>query len=161
MPHQIAATARISRQSQILWSCTILQQAKIESEPWPLVVYLIPNKPRTLSYTNGQNTLFTDAQERGSILKLRSSTSKYLNFYTVSEHEYRPLLNKPYWNRVSLTKKNLSLKCCQSLEQSLFLTSGQDLSKEVLWVSLGQRAAKLQAIKVGGLEKKSAAQPRP
>ena len=27
---------------------------------------------------------------------------------------------------------------------------GLDLSKEVLWVSLGQLAAKLQAVKVGG-----------
>ena len=31
---------------------------------------------------------------------------------------------------------------------------GLDLSKDVLWVSVGQRAAKLQAVKVGGLKKK-------
>ena len=31
-----------------------------------------------------------------------------------------------------------------------------DLSKEVLWVSLGQRTAKLSAVKVGGLKKNSA-----
>ena len=36
---------------------------------------------------------------------------------------------------------------------------GLDLSKEVLWVSVGQRAAKYQAVKVGGLEKNSAPQP--
>ena len=30
---------------------------------------------------------------------------------------------------------------------------GLDLSKEVLWVSVGQRAAELPAIKVGGQEK--------
>ena len=36
--------------------------------------------------------------------------------------------------------------------------SGLDLFKEVLWVALGQRTAKLQAIKVGDL-KKPAAQP--
>ena len=30
---------------------------------------------------------------------------------------------------------------------------GLDLSKEVLWVSVGQLAAKLQAVKVGGLKK--------
>ena len=36
---------------------------------------------------------------------------------------------------------------------------GLDLSKEVLWVSVGQRAAVLLAVKVRG-EKKSADQPR-
>ena len=30
---------------------------------------------------------------------------------------------------------------------------GLDLSKEVLWVSVGQRTAKLQAVKVGDLRK--------
>ena len=30
---------------------------------------------------------------------------------------------------------------------------GLDLSKEVLWVSVGQRAAELQAVKVGGQKK--------
>ena len=33
--------------------------------------------------------------------------------------------------------------------------------KAVIWFSLGQRASKLQAIKVGGLKKKSANRPRP
>ena len=31
---------------------------------------------------------------------------------------------------------------------------GLDLSKEALWVSVGQRAAVLQAVKVGGQKKK-------
>ena len=30
---------------------------------------------------------------------------------------------------------------------------GLDLSKEALWVSVGQLAAKLQAVKVGGVKK--------
>ena len=34
-----------------------------------------------------------------------------------------------------------------------------DLSKDVLWVSVGQRAAELLAVKVGGVKKKSAARP--
>ena len=34
-----------------------------------------------------------------------------------------------------------------------------DLSKDVLWVSVGQRVAKLQPVKVGGLKKYSAIQP--
>ena len=36
---------------------------------------------------------------------------------------------------------------------------GLDVSKEVLWVSVCQRAAKLPAGKVGGLKKNSAMQP--
>ena len=36
---------------------------------------------------------------------------------------------------------------------------GLDLSKEVLWVSVGQRAAEIPAIKVGGLKKNSTAWP--
>ena len=35
-------------------------------------------------------------------------------------------------------------------EQKKCLGLGQDLSKEVLWVSVDQRVAKLQAVKVGG-----------
>ena len=38
---------------------------------------------------------------------------------------------------------------------------GLDLSKEVLWVSVGQRAAELPAVKVGAWKKKSANRPRP
>ena len=36
---------------------------------------------------------------------------------------------------------------------------GLDLSKNVLWVSVGQRAADLRAVKVGGLKKNSAIRP--
>ena len=36
---------------------------------------------------------------------------------------------------------------------------GLDLSKKVLWVSVGQRAADLRAVKVGGQKKNSANQP--
>ena len=36
---------------------------------------------------------------------------------------------------------------------------GLDLSKNVLWVSVGQGAADLRAVKVGGSKKNSAARP--
>ena len=36
---------------------------------------------------------------------------------------------------------------------------GLDLSKEVLWVSVGQRVADLRAVKVGGHQKNSADRP--
>ena len=66
-----------------------------------------------------------------------------------------PLLSKPYVNGVFLTRQNLCLKCCQSLEQKLCKQSVQDLSKEVLWASVGYRASKLQAVKVGEMKKKN------
>ena len=45
------------------------------------------------------------------------------------------------------------------LNRDYFNKGGLDLSKEVLWVSVGQRAADLRAVKVGGWKKKSANQP--
>ena len=44
------------------------------------------------------------------------------------------------------------------LERVYVNKRGLDLSKEVLWVSVGQRAAVLRAVKVGG-QKNSAVQP--
>ena len=70
------------------------------------------------------------------------------------------LLNKPYVNGVILRGQNhLYSKCCLSLLQKLCQQWGQDLSKEILYVSVGQMAAKLQAVKVGSLKKHFAAQP--
>ena len=39
------------------------------------------------------------------------------------------------------------------LDKNFVNKRGLDLSKEVIWVSVGQRAAELPAIKVGGQEK--------
>ena len=39
------------------------------------------------------------------------------------------------------------------LERVYVNTRGLDLSKEVLWVSVGQRAKDLRAVKVGGQQK--------
>ena len=36
------------------------------------------------------------------------------------------------------------------LNRDYFNKEGLDLSKEILWVSVGQRAADLRAVKVGG-----------
>ena len=60
------------------------------------------------------------------------------------------LLNKPYLNGVTLREQILFLKCYQSLEQK---RRGLDLFKEVLWVSVGQSSAKLQAVKGEGMKK--------
>ena len=40
-----------------------------------------------------------------------------------------------------------------SFELKVLFYEVLDLSTEVLWISVGQRAAKLQAVKVGGLKK--------
>ena len=45
------------------------------------------------------------------------------------------------------------------LDRNYFNKEDLDLSKEVLWVSVGQRVEELPAIKVGGLKKISAAWP--
>ena len=45
------------------------------------------------------------------------------------------------------------------LSRNLANKGGLNLFKEVLWVSVGQMAAELPAIKVGGLKKSSAEQP--
>ena len=49
------------------------------------------------------------------------------------------------------------IKCNKSAARLLnidcVIKGGLDLSKEVLWVSVGQRAAVLQAVKVGGQKK--------
>ena len=52
------------------------------------------------------------------------------------------------------------MKCIKSAARLLNIDcvnkGGLDLSKEVLWVSVSQRAAVLQAVKVGGQKKNSA-----
>ena len=57
----------------------------------------------------------------------------------------------------------MEIRCIKSsdrlLNRNCVNRGGLDLSKEVLWVSVGQRAAELPAIKVGGLKKNSASRP--
>ena len=51
----------------------------------------------------------------------------------------------------------MEIKCIESAARLLNIDcvnkGGLDLSKEVLWASVGQRAAVLQAVKVGGQKK--------
>ena len=49
----------------------------------------------------------------------------------------------------------MGIKCIKSDARHIDCVNkrGLDLSKEVLWVSVGQRAAVLQAVKVGGQKK--------
>ena len=58
------------------------------------------------------------------------------------------LLNKPYVNGVILIGKNLSLNASSLLIRQVINREGLDLSKEVLWVSLSHRAAKILSVKL-------------
>ena len=63
---------------------------------------------------------------------------------------YIRILHKLNVNGVTLTRQNLLLKCCKSFEQKLCYQPVQDLFKEVFWVYVGQRAAKLSDVKLWG-----------
>ena len=69
-----------------------------------------------------------------------------------------PLVKKPYVNEVTLNRQNLNP--ARPLNWNCACEGGWDLFKEVLWVSVGQIALKLQAVKVEGLTKNSAPGPR-
>ena len=58
------------------------------------------------------------------------------------------------WKEIEYSKSTARL-----LDKDWVKKRGLGLSKEVLWVSGGQRAAELPAIKVRGLKKNSANQP--
>ena len=57
----------------------------------------------------------------------------------------------------------MEMKCIKNAARLLDIDCvnkrGLDLSKEALWVSVGQRATVLRAVKVGGKRKNSANQP--
>ena len=72
------------------------------------------------------------------------------NPYNISTMEMRSL-----WQRITCIKNPAS-----PLNWTWVCKGGWYLSKEVLWVSVGQLAAKLQAVKVGGVTKNSAIRPK-
>ena len=64
-----------------------------------------------------------------------------------------PLLISPIEMKVFWMEKKYIKSAARLLNRYCVNKGGLDLSKEVLWVSGGQRAAELPAIKVGGLKK--------
>ena len=66
------------------------------------------------------------------------------------------LLDKPYENEFILREQNLSLKCCLLLEEVLFNLRRFRYLHTSNIESVCQRAAKLPAVEVRGLNKKSA-----
>ena len=69
---------------------------------------------------------------------------------TVSENECHTPSEEQHGNRVFLSKPNVSKNPVSPLNWNYVYQGGFGLSKEVLWVSLGQMAAKSWAVKVGG-----------
>ena len=63
------------------------------------------------------------------------------------------LVNKYYENEVTLREQNLPLKYCQPLEKLIYFEEGFRSFHASNIGSAGQRAAKLLAIKFGGLKK--------
>ena len=68
-------------------------------------------------------------------------------------NETAPLLNKYYWNEGILNEDKIHLVCFYTLDRDCVNKRGLYLSKEVLWIFVGQGAAELQSVKVGGQNK--------
>ena len=66
---------------------------------------------------------------------------------------YTRLLNKPYEYEVTLTGQNQPLKCCQHLEIQYTVRKRVDIFMLKNFGSVGQRAAKLLAVKFRVLKK--------
>ena len=64
-----------------------------------------------------------------------------------------PLLINPIQMRVLWTEMKYLKSAARLLNRECASKGGLDLSKEVLWVSVSQRVAELQAVKVGGWKK--------
>ena len=67
----------------------------------------------------------------------------------------------PYVNEITLREKNLSLRYCQPLELFIYFGKGFRSFHAGNIGFVGQRAAKLAAVKVGGLKRSLPAGPGP
>ena len=66
-----------------------------------------------------------------------------------------PLVNRHFENEVTLRELNKpTLKCFQSLKMLIYFEEGFRSFHTFNVGSVGQRVAKLQAVKIGGLKKK-------
>ena len=80
---------------------------------------------------------------RGHLCVNYTGAKKYWHPYLINNIEMRSL-----WTEMKYIKSAARL-----LDRGWVNIKGLDLSKEVMWVSVGQRAAELPAIKVGGQKK--------
>ena len=79
----------------------------------------------------------------------------YTTILCTQIYSYGRMKRHPYWistieMRVFQTEKKSIKRAFTLLNRDCVNRRGLDLSKEVLWISVGQRAAELQAVKVGG-----------
>ena len=75
------------------------------------------------------------------------------NYVQIGPTKTAPLLINPIEMRVLWTEIKYTKSAARLLDRVWVNKGGLDLSKEVLWVFVGQRTAELPAIKVGGLKK--------
>ena len=84
-----------------------------------------------------------------------SYTGLSANHIQIGPTKTAPLLINPIEMRVLWTEIKYTKSAARLLDRVWVNKGGLDLSKEVLWVFVGQRTAELPAIKVGGLKKHS------
>ena len=80
-------------------------------------------------------------------------------WYTGAKKYWHPYLINPIELRSLWTEKEYIKSAARVLNRDCVNKKGLYISKEVLWVSVGQRAAEIRAVKVGGQQKKSANRP--
>ena len=73
-----------------------------------------------------------------------------IGWYTRGKKEIHPYYISPIEMRSLWTEIKYVKSAARLLDRNWVNKGGLDLSKEVLWVSVGQRAADLRAVKVGG-----------
>ena len=82
-----------------------------------------------------------------------SFSNSELAYIQIGPSKTAPLLINPIEMRVLWTEIKYIKSAARLLDRVWVNKRGLDLSKEVLWVFVGQRTAELPAIKVGGLKK--------
>ena len=98
-------------------------------------------------------TLSTGWVHCSNCQKLTSTNALVISCYTKTNKFWHPCLI----NTIEMRSLSMEIKYIKSTARLLNRVwvnkRGLDLSKEVLWVSVGQRAADLQAVRVGGQQK--------
>ena len=84
---------------------------------------------------------------------------KYQSYFFA--HIFMTRVEKPYLNGVSLSRQLQYQKSFQSNCFNIFFQGVLDLSREILWVCVSQRATKLWSMKIWGCSNHPAIEPRP
>ena len=94
--------------------------------------------------------LLSPVQKRCVLEQKWSSKGAIKLFYTRGKKEIHPYYISPIEMRSLWIEIKYIKSVARLLDRDWVNKRGLDLSKEVLWVSVGQRAAEQRAVKVGG-----------